>query len=75
MRGKFLSIEGIDGAGKSSHIKSILQFVQNNSPFNIVATREIGGTPLCEKIREMVIFDDMDSHSGCLLDRIHVRWG
>jgi dTMP kinase len=54
MRGKFLVIDGIDGAGKSTALKSITDLLKEKDiPF--LVTREPGGTPLAEEIREMVL--------------------
>ncbi|WP_199608785.1 dTMP kinase [Flocculibacter collagenilyticus] len=52
--GKFIVVEGLEGAGKSSAIKVIESFLtRNGKPF--INTREPGGTPLAEKLRELVI--------------------
>ena len=65
-RGIFISFEGIDGAGKSSHVQAVADaFTQAKR--QVVLTREPGGTPLAEKLREMVLHDNMDPLSEVLL--------
>jgi dTMP kinase len=65
-RGIFISFEGIDGAGKSSHVQAVADaFTQAQS--QVVLTREPGGTPLAEKLRDMVLQDAMDPLSEVLL--------
>jgi dTMP kinase len=64
--GLFISFEGIDGAGKSSHIQAVADaFLAAGR--TVVQTREPGGTPLAEKIRDMVLHDAMDTLSEALL--------
>ena len=64
--GIFISFEGIDGAGKSSHVQAVADaFTQAQR--QVVLTREPGGTPLAEKIRDMVLHDNMDPLSEVLL--------
>ena len=54
MRGKFITVEGTEGVGKTTNIQFIQQWLRDNDlPF--VATREPGGTPLAEEIREMLL--------------------
>ena len=50
MRGFFISFEGIDGAGKSSHLEALAQAVRASGR-NVTVTREPGGTPLAEQVR------------------------
>jgi dTMP kinase len=65
-RGIFISFEGIDGAGKSSHVQAVADaFTQAQR--QVVLTREPGGTPLAEKLRDMVLHDNMDPLSEVLL--------
>ena len=64
--GLFISFEGIDGAGKSSHIEALAQAFQAAGRA-VVHTREPGGTPLAEKLREMVLHDAMDPLCEALL--------
>ena len=65
-RGIFISFEGIDGAGKSSHVQAVADAL-TQARRQVVLTREPGGTPLAEKLREMVLHDNMDSLSEVLL--------
>jgi dTMP kinase len=53
-RGKFLTLEGVDGAGKSTHQKFIADFVATRAP-HVVQTREPGGTELAERLREAIL--------------------
>jgi dTMP kinase len=64
--GVFISFEGIDGAGKSSHIQAVADAFRAAGR-TVVQTREPGGTPLAEKIRDMVLHDTMDTLSEALL--------
>lgn len=54
MNGKFISIEGIEGAGKSTQISFIRDFLKQHGK-NVVVTREPGGTELGEQIRELLL--------------------
>lgn len=54
MNGKFISIEGIEGAGKSTQLKFIAEFLEQNGK-QVVVTREPGGTMLGEQIREVLL--------------------
>lgn len=58
-RGRFITLEGVDGAGKSTHIPWIKERLAAGSR-EIVVTREPGGTPLAEKIRARVLSEKMD---------------
>ncbi|MFA1560652.1 dTMP kinase [Aliivibrio fischeri] len=51
---KFIVIEGLEGAGKSTAIKNVLATLAKNGIASPVTTREPGGTPLAEKMRELV---------------------
>lgn len=53
--GKFITLEGGEGAGKSTSIAVIQQFLQQNT-IDYVCTREPGGTPFAEKIRDLLLF-------------------
>lgn len=66
MSGIFISFEGIDGAGKSSHIDALAQAFQLHGR-TVVRSREPGGTPLAERLREMVLNDAMDPMTEALL--------
>lgn len=65
-RGVFISFEGIDGAGKSSHIDALAQRLRD-ADRHVTVTREPGGTPLAEQLRAMVLNRPMDSLTETLL--------
>ncbi|HTF13884.1 MAG TPA: dTMP kinase [Burkholderiales bacterium] len=65
-RGKFITLEGIDGAGKSTHVGGIADFLRGRGK-EIVVTREPGGTPLAERLRELVLSQSMDVETETLL--------
>jgi dTMP kinase len=65
-RGLFISFEGIDGAGKSTHIDSVAALFRHAGRA-LVLTREPGGTPLSEKLRELVLHEPMDPLTEALL--------
>ena len=65
-QGLFISFEGIDGAGKSTHIEGLAAAFKAQGR-HVTLTREPGGTPLAEKLREMVLHDAMDSLTEALL--------
>ncbi len=62
----FISVEGIDGAGKSSHIDAMAAALRAVG-HTVCVTREPGGTPLAEKLREMVLHKPMDALTESLL--------
>ncbi len=64
--GLFISFEGIDGAGKSSHIAAVADWFRARGR-HVTLTREPGGTPLAEKLRELLLHDAMDPLSEALL--------
>ncbi|GAD22124.1 dTMP kinase [Acidovorax sp. MR-S7] len=64
--GLFITFEGIDGAGKSSHIGELAQ-VLRDAGRTVTVTREPGGTPLAEKLRELLLHDAMDPLTETLL--------
>ena len=66
MTGRFITFEGIDGAGKSTHIESITQRLHAGGA-TVVSTREPGGTPLAERVRELVLHSTMDVTTETLL--------
>ena len=59
MRGKFITLEGIDGAGKSTHAPYVRDLVVARSGTGAVITREPGGTPLGERLRELLLNEPM----------------
>ena len=65
-RGLFISFEGIDGAGKSTHIAGLADAFRGQGR-TVTLTREPGGTPLAEKLRAMVLGDAMDPLTESLL--------
>lgn len=60
MKANFIVIEGLEGAGKSTAIKTVLKTLNEAGIHDIVNTREPGGTPLAEKMRALV----KDEHEG-----------
>jgi dTMP kinase len=54
MRGRFITLEGIDGAGKSTHLRWIARFLRRRG-LGVQVTREPGGTAAGEKLRRMVL--------------------
>ena len=66
MPGRFITFEGIDGAGKSSHIEALAAGLRERG-HHVVVTREPGGTPLAERVRELVLHAPMDALTETLL--------
>lgn len=66
MRGKFITLEGMDGAGKSTHIPTILAGLQSKG-LEVVCTREPGGTQLGEALRELLLHQVMHDETETLL--------
>ena len=66
IQGVFISFEGIDGAGKSTHVQPLADALHQHGR-TVTVTREPGGTPLAEKIRTLVLNDAMDPLSEALL--------
>ncbi|WP_265942286.1 dTMP kinase [Dechloromonas sp. A34] len=66
MRGKFITFEGIDGAGKSSHVEWLAEWLRSRG-LVVQVTREPGGTVLGEKLREMLLNDSMHLETETLL--------
>ncbi len=65
-RGKFISFEGIDGAGKSTHLTFVADLARGMG-HQVVLTREPGGTPLGEKLRALVLAEAMCPQTETLL--------
>ena len=65
-QGIFISFEGIDGAGKSSHVDTLAQALRDQGR-SVTLTREPGGTALAEKLRALVLNDPMDAMTEALL--------
>jgi dTMP kinase len=66
LQGRFISFEGIDGAGKTTHIDA-LEKRWRAAGVNVLRTREPGGTPLAERLRELVLHEPMDALTEALL--------
>ncbi|HUW36858.1 MAG TPA: dTMP kinase [Rhodocyclaceae bacterium] len=66
MRGKFITLEGIDGAGKSTHLGWLVAYLRQHGK-RVVATREPGGTPLGERLRELLLSEPMHLETEALL--------
>ncbi|SFM62005.1 dTMP kinase [Variovorax sp. OV329] len=66
MSALFLSLEGIDGAGKSSHLDAIEALLRKQGRV-VTRTREPGGTPLAEQLRGMILNQPMDPLTESLL--------
>ncbi|MTV36190.1 dTMP kinase [Duganella radicis] len=64
--GKFITFEGIDGAGKSTHIAFVSDYIKRRG-VELVSSREPGGTPLGEKLRELVLHEKMHLETEALL--------
>lgn len=65
-RGKFITFEGIDGAGKSTHIAFVSELIRARG-VTLVSSREPGGTPLGEKLRELVLHEKMHLETEALI--------
>lgn len=66
MTGKFISFEGIDGAGKSTHIGFVADYLAARGKI-VVSSREPGGTPLGEKLRDLLLHEKMHLETEALL--------
>lgn len=65
-RGKFITLEGIDGAGKSTHLAFIAEYLRATGK-QVVVTREPGGTPLGEMLRDLVLSQAMHVETETLI--------
>ena len=65
-RGRFITFEGIDGAGKSTHIEAVAERLRAQGA-EVLCTREPGGTPLSERLRELLLHAPMDPLTEALL--------
>jgi dTMP kinase len=65
-RGKFITFEGIDGAGKSTHLAHVADLLIAREK-KVVVTREPGGTALGEKLRELLLHEKMHLETEALL--------
>jgi dTMP kinase len=66
MSGRFISFEGIDGAGKSTHIEAVAGWLRERR-HDVVLTREPGGSALAEQLRELLLHQPMDPLTEALL--------
>ncbi len=66
MKGKFITFEGIDGAGKSSHVEWLAEWLREKGQV-VYVTREPGGTELGEKLRELLLHAPMHLETETLL--------
>ncbi len=66
MPGKFITLEGVDGAGKSTHLNWLVEHLRTKGR-TVVQTREPGGTPLGEKLRELLLHEPMHLETEALL--------
>ena len=66
MSGLFITFEGIDGAGKSTHIDALADAFRKSGR-TVVMTREPGGTPLAEKLRALALNEPMDALTEAML--------
>jgi dTMP kinase len=66
MTGRFITFEGIDGAGKSTHITALQAWLAAGK-HEVLLTREPGGSALAEQLRDMVLHQPMDALSETLL--------
>jgi dTMP kinase len=64
--GKFITLEGVDGAGKSTHLGFVAEWLRQHGR-EVIVTREPGGTPLGETLRELLLHRDMDADTELLL--------
>lgn len=65
-RGRFITFEGIDGAGKSSHLEAVADALRSRGR-KVVMTREPGGTALAEALRDLFLHREMDALTEALL--------
>ena len=66
MTGKFITLEGMDGAGKSTHIGNIIEILESRG-HEVISTRVPGGTPLGEQLREVILHEKMHAETETLL--------
>lgn len=66
MLGKFITIEGTDGSGKTTVTKMLEEYLLNKG-YKVITTREPGGVDVSEKIRNIILFEDIDPKTEALL--------
>ena len=64
--GRFITFEGIDGAGKSTHVEALANWIRERG-HEVLLTREPGGTPLAEQLRELMLHQPMDALTEALI--------
>lgn len=67
MKGLFVTLEGVDGAGKSSHLEYIADAVRASGRRQVIVTHEPGGTELAERLREAILSEPMSPLTETLL--------
>jgi dTMP kinase len=67
MKGLFITLEGVDGAGKSSHIEYVADAVRASGRSHVIVTREPGGTDLAERLRQAILSEPMSPLMETLL--------
>jgi dTMP kinase len=65
-RGRFVTVEGVDGAGKSTHLQFIADLIGGRG-HHVIVTREPGGTDLAEKLRRLILEEPMSPVAETLL--------
>lgn len=65
-KGLFISFEGSEGAGKGTILAKLKEFLEENN-VDFISTREPGGTTVAEKIREIIVNEDIDGITEALL--------
>jgi dTMP kinase len=65
-KGKFITLEGLDGAGKSTHVEWLAEQLRARGKA-VLVTREPGGTPLGERLRELLLREPMRPETEALL--------
>lgn len=66
MSGKFITFEGCDGSGKTSNIEVLAEHLRNRG-YKVITTREPGGTPVAEKIRDIILQNHLEPRAELLL--------
>jgi dTMP kinase len=66
IKGKFITLEGVDGAGKSTHHTWLVETLRAQGK-TVISTREPGGTPLGERLRAMLLSEPMHPETEALL--------
>nr|WP_218926340.1 dTMP kinase [Gemella palaticanis] len=70
--GKFITIEGTDGSGKTTMTNYIKEYLEKLG-YQVIVTREPGGTPFSEKIRDLILKENIDSKTEALLFAVSRR--